>query len=424
MTKGQKIMKDSKKRLSEGLTRREALKLSGLALGGLAIAGSAGKAIGATSKRAKKILPPVFLSEPPSEGEMRITFMGTWYTPRPNQACNSVFVELGNGDPFVFDCGSGVVSRYVAMGVAYSRMDKVFLTHLHGDHMNDLITIYCFGPSSDRKSPLHVWGPSGDTKNEGTWFFCKEMLRMTKWHKESFSFLPTGYIEGGDGYDLEAHELRYMKNPGVAYEKNGVKISHFPAIHARDGAISYKLEWNGLSMVFTGDTKPNNYVLEHAQGVDVLIHEMTTPPEVWTTKQTGITDPEDPTYQYVLSLNREVIENSHTLQRAFGYVLSQTKPGLGVATHFPNDDDLIQPALDDVASFYPDGPVAIAQDLLVITVKMDHTISMAYAEVPEYPWYTGEELKGELAPPKYDGPLAQFNDTLLANVIPAEYYEE
>ena len=414
-------MKESKKMISEGLTRRDLLKASGLAVGGFAIAGSAGKAIGATSEKPPRTaIPSVLLSELPGSDEMRISFFGTWYTPRPNQACNSVFVELGNGDSFVFDCGSGVVSRYVAMGVAYSRMDKVFLTHLHGDHMNDLITIYCFGPASDRKSPLHVWGPSGDTKNNGTWFFCKNLLEMTRWHRESFSFLPTGYVEGGDGYDLIAHELPYMKNPGVAYAKNGVKISHFPAIHARDGAISYKLEWNGLSMVFTGDTKPNNYVLEHAKGVDVLIHEMTTTPEVWTTKQTGLT--EGPTYDYMLSLNTEVIENSHTMQRAFGYILSQTNPKLGVATHFPNDPDLIEPALDDIREFY-NGAVIIAQDLLVITVNKNGTMSQAYAQVPEYPWYTGEPLKGDLASSKYDGPLAQFNATLLANVIPTEYYD-
>ena len=411
-------MKTAEKTMSKGLTRRDALKLSGLALGGLAFAGT-DKSIAAKPDFTWTVNRSLSLSEPPALDEMRISFFGTWYTPRPNQACNSVFVELGNGDSFVFDCGSGVVSRYVASGVPYSRMDKIFLTHLHGDHMNDLVTIYCFGPSSDRKSPLHVWGPSGDTKNEGTWFFCEKMLDMTKWHRESFSFLPTGYVEGGDGYDLEAHELRYMENPGVAYEYNGVKISHFPAIHARDGAISYKLEWNGMSMVFTGDTKPNNYVLEHAQGVDVLIHEMTTPPEVWTTKQSGLT--EGPTYEYLLSLNTEVIENSHTLQRAFGYILSQTYPKLGVATHFPNDPDLIKPALRDIKVFY-DGPVAIAQDYLVITVSTNGKISTGYAKVPDYPWYTGE-LKGELAPSKYDGPLAQFNDTLLANVIPAEYYE-
>jgi len=146
MRKGEKNVETTKKTRGEGLTRRDALKLSGLVLGGLAISGSAGKATAGTSETTRAAVPAVLLSEPPASNEMRISFFGTWYTPRPNQACNSVFVELGNGDSFVFDCGSGVVSRYVAMGVAYSRMDKVFLTHLHGDHMNDLITIYCFGP--------------------------------------------------------------------------------------------------------------------------------------------------------------------------------------------------------------------------------------------------------------------------------------
>ncbi|NCB04613.1 MAG: MBL fold metallo-hydrolase, partial [Clostridia bacterium] len=69
---------------------------------------------------------------------MRITFMGTSVIPRKGQASNSVFVETGNGDSFIFDMGSGVSTNYVAMGIPYSRMDKVFLTHLHADHMSDL----------------------------------------------------------------------------------------------------------------------------------------------------------------------------------------------------------------------------------------------------------------------------------------------
>ena len=54
----------------------------------------------------------------------------------------------------------GVCANYNAMKVGYRKMDKVFLNHLHGDHMSDLVHIYCFGPSGDRKSPLYVWGPS------------------------------------------------------------------------------------------------------------------------------------------------------------------------------------------------------------------------------------------------------------------------
>jgi len=401
------------------------LKLSGLALGGLAVSGSAGRALASTPETVRKYV-PVPVEQVPPQGQMRITFCGSWYTPRPNQACNSVFVELGNenNDSFVFDCGMGVIAKYVALGVPYSRMDKIFLTHLHGDHMSDLVGIYCFGPALDRKTPLQVWGPSGDTKNEGTWFFCNKLVELCKWHRESFSFLPTGYAgDKQDGYDLVAHELRYMANPGIAYNENGVKISHFPAMHARDGAISFKLEWEGHSMVFTGDTKPTNYVIENAQGVDVLIHEITTHPGVWVTRETGL-EQGDANYNKVLAANTEVIANSHTEQSAFGYIMSKTKPRLAVGTHFPNDPDLIDSAKCDIRYHYPVGDVLIAQDLLVITVDEDGTISNYMADVPEYPWYHSFPLDPDksLASSKYTGPLAQFNKELIANMIQPEEY--
>ena len=50
--------------------------------------------------------------------------------------------------------------------------------------------------------------------------------------------------------------------------EKGVRISFFPVIHDRNGSIGYKLEWltEGLSMIFTGDTKPNNFVIDAAKG--------------------------------------------------------------------------------------------------------------------------------------------------------------
>jgi len=81
-------------------------------------------------------------------------------------------------------------------------------------------------------------------------------------------------------------------------------ITHFPAIHARDGSISYKLEWNGLSMVFSGDTLPNEYVLENAKGVDVLVHEMVVPPDIWAEKNSGL-QPGDPGWDQALNVATE-----------------------------------------------------------------------------------------------------------------------
>ena len=358
---------------------------------------------------------------PLAEDHMRITLLGTSFLPRIAQEANSVFVELGNGDSFVFDFGSGVSAKYGAMGIPPSRQTKVFITHLHGDHTSDLITLYCFGPSQDRKTPLHLYGPSGDTPDEGMTEWGATLKKLMKWHEESFSFLPTGTVDQGDGYDIVTHELPYMET-GVAYEEDGVTITHFPAVHARDGSISYKLEWNGLSMVFSGDTLPNEYVLENAKGVDVLVHEMVVPPDVWAEKNSGL-QPGDPGWDQALNVASEVQQSSHTPEQALGYILNLTQPRLGVATHFQVNSDTIAQAVDNVQGWY-EGPFAIATDLFVIDVSKD-AITLGQATVPEYAWYPPQTPypSDELAVPKYDSPTAQLNDELLSNVIDPDIYD-
>jgi hypothetical protein len=62
--------------------------------------------------------------------ELRITFMGSAPFIRPGQMNTSIFIELGNGDNFVFDLGEGSVANYIADGLALNQLDKIFLTHL------------------------------------------------------------------------------------------------------------------------------------------------------------------------------------------------------------------------------------------------------------------------------------------------------
>jgi hypothetical protein len=150
--------------------------------------------------------------------EMRVTLMGTGWgnVIRPNQKGASVFVELGNGDSFVFDTGPGCGINYNVMQVPASRMTRIFLTHLHLDHTSDLAWIYAFGPAGDRYTPLQVFGPTGEKPEYGTKANIEGIKVLSQWHRPSFATC----IDVGKSYDLEITELDYRLNPGIAYTTN------------------------------------------------------------------------------------------------------------------------------------------------------------------------------------------------------------
>lgn len=471
------------------ISRRDVLKLSGTAVGSLALGTRTAAAWnelspppGLTQQNTLyKSLKHFYPGEQLDTHEMRISFLGTSPLLRRAQEGSSVFVELGNGDSFVFDCGSGVMANYAAMQIEMSKMRKVFLTHLHGDHTSDLTHLYCFGPQQDGKSPLYIWGPSasgvedptipGKYYDDGTLNFAYHFREMNRWHTESQSFVATQWKDAngdgvGDGYDIIATELNWMTGTkrtwntndpypeadpgpydctepvgGIAYEQNGVRISFFPAIHDRNGSISYKLEWldEGLSMIFSGDTRPNGFMVDYAtngsSGVDVLIHEMVVPPDVWSVRQGGTADPNG----LGVVTAAAVQENSHTPQKALGYILNETlkrskAPRLAVATHFQATDDTIRPALDDIHSWYS-GPVTVATDLMVINVSQSKILQRS-AVVSDYAWtppVADPRAKNGTVVPKYHdlsdsnpyypmAPLAQFDQCLLDKVIaPCDY---
>jgi len=414
------------------VTRRNMLKLPVMALGALGLGGLTARrsraSEAATGKGGTHILKDL------KENEMRITFFGTSCIPRTAQECNSIYVEVGSGDQFIFDCGTGVVAKYNAMGIPFSKMDKVFLTHLHGDHTSDLTHLYCFGPSGDRKTALRVWGPTRsnmtnptthENPDDGTVAFFNAFRTMMSWHVQAFSFLQTGIGArgtGDNGYDLDVTELNWAidKGPSI-YNKNGVTITYFPAAHDRNGSISYKLIYNGMSMIFTGDTKPNDYVIEHGKGVDVLIHEMVVPPETWAQKNTGL-KPGQPGYEAAVQVAQNIQDSSHTPQKAFGYIMNQTKPRLAVATHFQVNSDTKGPALRDIRYWYK-GPVVFATDLLVLTVS-PNKITQRKVSIDNYAWLAQGTMQADLYPAEYPTHTYQLDKTiLLDHCIPSSVYD-
>ena len=100
-------------------------------------------------------------SETLAPDEMRVIACGTGmpYT-RMAQAAACFLVELGNGEKFIFDIGSGAAERISALQIPYDFLDKVFIGHLHGDHFGDIGALFVGGGVGGRHNPLRIWGPA------------------------------------------------------------------------------------------------------------------------------------------------------------------------------------------------------------------------------------------------------------------------
>jgi ribonuclease Z len=282
----------------------------------------------------------------------------------------------------MFDAGPGCITNYNSLQVPMSRMNKIFLTHLHLDHTSDLAWIYCFGPVVDRFVPLEIYGPTGMTPELGTKANIGDGLKaLTKWNRDSFA----ASCPVDDGYKLEIKELDYLQNPGVAYQKNGVTIKHFPALHVIDGAISYRLEWNGLSLVWSGDTQPNQYMVQNAKGVDLLIHETAPDPKRYSMAQ-----------NMPLAVAENVVKVSHTPAKALGKILELTKPRLGVTCHSPIDPQEYDGISRGVATHWG-GPYQIGEDRMVFNVSKKQ-IMIRKAALQDRPWSTGIEQPSTTKP--------------------------
>ena len=101
--------------------------------------------------------------------EMRITALGTGMPNQTRAAVSiSYLVELGNGDKFLFDMGMGSMANLFSLRPDFSKLDKVFASHLHIDHVGDFMGLHIGGWLSGRYDPIHIYGPTGSTPELGT----------------------------------------------------------------------------------------------------------------------------------------------------------------------------------------------------------------------------------------------------------------
>ena len=307
--------------------------------------------IGTPSRAYAPVLVPG--SEPLAAGEMRVTVLGSgdpWV--RRSQASGSLLVEVGNPgrDYFLFDLGSGALANFNALGLPLEAATKVFLSHLHADHIGDIPGFLGSLAKSGRVDPVEMWGGGSEDPAFGLAAFVEHMGKALAWDTASVRGVrPTS------GFAAVAHEIPYDR-PATIYERDGVTISSFPAIHGLSGAVGYAVAYAGRTVVFSGDTRPCRYVVEAAQGADLLIHECFQSPAVFA-RSTGLP----------LESAVAITKLAHTVPDQLGRILALARPRMGALWHLDLTPG-VDAVFDELGAHYG-GAVTITRDFTVFDVS-------------------------------------------------------
>jgi ribonuclease Z len=303
-------------------------------------------------------------SEDLDTAEIRVTALGTGYPARRAQGCAGFMMELGNGDAFIFDAGAGTNLAFNTLRVPYWKATKFFITHYHLDHIADLPVYYDFGQSNGRLEPMHIHGPAGEDPDLGIEALVDNIYRFARWHDRT----KLGNLDSR-GFDMEAHQFTPDEQQ-VVYADNGVTITAFPVPHGIYGAVGYRLDYAGLSVVYAGDCEPSTITVENAQNVDLLIHEIFNPPATYVEKM-GWTE-----------IQAKIVAwTKHTSPEAAAKVFSQTSPGIAMGFHAMVAPGTPQPILDGLRTGY-DGPFTLAQDFTVVNVTREQIVTRMVEVVP------------------------------------------
>jgi ribonuclease Z len=323
------------------------------------------------------------------DGELRVTMLGSgnpWTTRA--QASAGILVEVGNPerDLLVFDLGSGTLANYASLKLPVNKLNKVFLSHLHADHMSDLLTLSgSYAKVGRADGPIYVYGPSGTEPRLGTKHFVEAIEEALAWDTAA----GTGPINP-KSMTIVASEFDWSKTQ-VVYEKNGVKVTSFPVIHCISGAVGYRLDFAGRSFVFSGDARPSWPLVRACEGgVDLLIHEC-FPPAAALAAASG------------LSIERATIalNAAHTSPKAAGKIFQLTKPRMAGLYHTLLSPQVIPLVFAELGEVYQ-GPVVQTQDFTVFNITKQAVIARQAKvedQLPPIPGVQSEDFTPTQVPP-------------------------
>jgi ribonuclease BN (tRNA processing enzyme) len=208
-----------------------------------------------------------------------------------------------DGRVFVIDCGRGSPSAFVGAGLDFTRLEAVFLTHLHADHIGDLpgMLLYPWGVrvgDDGPLAPIRVYGPSrpevlpsGDANFHRQTMICPELPapgtadlvgNILAGYAYHLNVMPVDcYMPDADALvrAIDIHVPPWTAGatqvPVVVDDDGTVRVTAVAVMHGRAvPALAYRFDTADGSVAFSGDTAVNDDLIALAQGADILVHQV------------------------------------------------------------------------------------------------------------------------------------------------------
>jgi ribonuclease BN (tRNA processing enzyme) len=210
--------------------------------------------------------------EPPRTGiRTRVVMLGSGTPNADPDRSGPALAIVVDDRAYIVDAGPGVVRRAAAAAgngvsaLGASRLNRVFLTHLHSDHTVGLPDLILSPWVLDRPDALEVYGPAGTA----------DMVAHIEqaWARDIDIRTNGGEPRGAnrDAWKSIVHEVA----AGLVYEDANVRVTAIPVHHGTwPEAFGYRFETADRVIVVSGDAAPTDALVEACNGCDVLVHEV------------------------------------------------------------------------------------------------------------------------------------------------------
>lgn len=342
---------------------RPARALLGLASGALLLLGTAGILPARAVLLQDAATPPNSTpAQEPKRPGTRLVLLGTGGGPVTHTARSQpASLLVVDGHAYLIDCGAGTAHQLRRAGIVATSIPKIFLTHLHFDHVAGLAPLFGFNWSSGKRTPMDVYGPLG----------TKRLVDQALGYLSLPEYLYALQLPPHDKMSkiIVGHD-KPLSKPTTIYQDERVKVTAVENSHYATMAIgpegqqtrsySYRFDTRDRSIVFTGDTGPSEAVERLASGADILVSEIIDVDATIAYMRRAFSMSEGQMKALVDHQKKE-----HLVPEEVGKLAQRAKVKMVVLSHIAPSDDAGVDSLQYTAGVrrHFSGPVVLGRDL-------------------------------------------------------------